>query len=114
MPKLEMLKSKIHKAKVTSSFQHYEGSITIDKNLMEKVSILPYEKVEVYNITNGARFTTYAIEGKEGEIVVNGAAAHLAKTGDLLIICAYIVLDEEEAKKHKPKIIILDEENKIK
>lgn len=114
MKKVVMLKAKIHRAKVTSVFQHYEGSITIDKNLMEKASILPFEQVEVYNITNGARFTTYAIEGKDGEIIINGAAAHLAKAGDLVIICSYIVLDEEEARNHKPKIIILDEENKIK
>lgn len=114
MKKLAMLKSKIHRAKVTGVYQHYEGSITIDKNLMKKVSILPFEKVEVYNITNGSRFSTYAIEGKEGEIVINGAAAHLAKVGDLIIICSYVLMDEEEAKNHKPKIIILDEENKEK
>lgn len=114
MKRLVMLKSKIHRAKVTGVFQHYEGSITIDKNLMEKVSILPFEQVEVYNITNGSRFTTYAIEGKKGEILINGAAAHLAKEGDLVIICAYILLDEEEAKNFKPRIIILNEENKEK
>jgi len=114
MKKLVMLKAKIHRAKVTSSCQHYEGSITIDKNLMDSVSILPFEQVEVYNITNGARFTTYAIEGKDGEIIVNGAAAHLAKKGDLLVICSYTLLDEEEARNHKPKIIILNEENKVK
>lgn len=111
---LTFLKSKIHRAKVTGVFQHYEGSITIDKNLMEKVSILPFEQVEVYNITNGSRFSTYAIEGKEGEIIINGAAAHLAKVGDLIIICSYALMEEEEAINHKPKIIILNEENKEK
>lgn len=114
MKKLTMLKSKIHRAKVTGVYQHYEGSITIDKNLMKKVSILPFEKVEVYNITNGSRFSTYAIEGKEGEIIINGAAAHLAKEGDLIIICSYVLMEEEAAKNHKPKIIILNEENKEK
>lgn len=114
MKKLVMLKAKLHRAKVTGVFQHYEGSITIDKKLMEKVSILPFEQVEVYNITNGARFTTYAIEGKDGEISINGAAAHLAKKGDLIIICAYCLMDEEEAKNFKPKILILDEENRAK
>ncbi len=109
-----MLKSKIHRAKVTGVFQHYEGSITIDKKLMEKAEIYPFEQVEVYNITNGARFTTYALEGKDKEISINGAAAHLAKVGDLIIICAYTIIEEKEINEHKPKIIILNEENEIK
>jgi aspartate 1-decarboxylase len=110
-----MLKSKIHNAKVIDKNIHYEGSITIDSTLMKKADILPYEKVEVYNITNGNRFDTYAIEGEpdSGVICVNGAAAHLVKVGDLLIIAAYATVDEKDTKQQKPKILILDDRNKI-
>lgn len=109
-----MLKSKLHRATVTDSNRDYEGSITIDSELMAAVDILPYEQVEVYNITNGHRFTTYAIEGAAGSgtICINGAAAHLAGVGDRIIICAYRPVREEEARSLKPKIVVLDEANR--
>jgi len=94
---------------------HYEGSITIDPVLLEEAGILEYEQVDVLNITNGERFTTYTIEGArgEGEICINGAAARLAQVGDLVIICAYTRMDEAQAKVFKPKIILVDGNNKI-
>lgn len=111
---LRMLKAKLHRARVTQACLHYEGSITVDRDLLKAAGIIPYEQVEVYNVTNGSRFTTYAIEGSPGEITINGAAAHLAKAGDLVIICAYAEMDPAEAKAHKPVILLLDESNKIK
>ena len=113
---IEILKSKIHRATVTQADMNYQGSISIDKNLMDQVGIIHYEKVDVYNITNGNRFTTYAIEGKgeSGVIGINGAAAHLAKPGDMVIICSYCSIDEKESKTFKPQIILVDEKNKLK
>jgi aspartate 1-decarboxylase len=111
---LRMLKSKIHRATVTDACLHYEGSISVDRDLLRKADILPFEQVEIYNVANGERFTTYAIEGKPGDIVINGAAAHLARKGDRIIICAYAEMDPEEARAHKPRILLLDEENRIK
>lgn len=113
--KLTFLKSKIHRATVTLSNLDYEGSIAIDKSLMEEAGLMAYEQVDVLNITNGNRFTTYVIEGDSGsgEIGVQGAAAHLAKEGDLVIICSYCILDEVEVSKHKPKNILVDEKNNI-
>jgi aspartate 1-decarboxylase len=109
-----MLASKLHRAVVTDSNLEYEGSLTIDAELMARVDLLPYERVEVYNISNGHRFSTYAIQGEAGSgtICVNGAAAHLARVGDLLIICAYRPVGEEEARSLKPKILVLDEANR--
>ena len=106
-----ILKSKIHRARVTDVNIDYEGSITIDKKLMTEADILPYERVEVFNINNGARFTTYAIEGEQGEICMNGAAARLAVRGDLVIILTYTSLAEEEVQDHKPKIVLVNEKN---
>ena len=108
-----MLKSKIHRARVTDANIDYEGSITIDKKLMAEADILPYEQVQVLNINNGARFSTYAIEGREGsgEICLNGAAARLVVKGDLVIILTYTELSEEEAQNHTPKIVHVNEEN---
>ncbi|HOJ87108.1 MAG TPA: aspartate 1-decarboxylase [Elusimicrobiales bacterium] len=103
---IEMLKSKIHRAKVTARDINYEGSITIDKKLCDKAKINEFEKVDVYNINNGERFTTYVIYGKDGEIQINGAAARLCEKEDL-IIASYCILDEKEAKKHKPIVIKL-------
>jgi aspartate 1-decarboxylase len=110
-----MLKSKIHRAKVTDGNISYEGSITIDKRLMEAADILPYEKVEVLNINNGARFNTYAIEGKEdnGEICLNGAAARLVARGDIVIILTYQDVEEEKLRNHQPRLVYVDAENKI-
>lgn len=109
-----MLKAKIHRAKVTDANIAYEGSIEIDSKLLKKADILPYEQVQVYDINNGNRFETYTIEGKSGSgvISVNGAAARLVSIGDLLIIASYAVMDEDEARNIKPKVIKLDGKNK--
>jgi len=112
---IEILKSKIHRAKVTDKSLNYEGSITIDKKLMEAAGILPNEKVHVFDVANGNRFITYAIEGEEnsGDIIVNGAAARLVKKGDSVIIVSFAILNEKEVKKFKPKIVYVDSDNKI-
>jgi len=108
-----MLKSKIHRARVTESNIDYEGSIAIDKKLMEEADILPFEQVQVLNINNGARFATYAIEGENGEICINGAAARLAAKGDTVIILSYCHVDDEEAHNFTPKLIYVDATNTI-
>ena len=110
------LKGKIHRATITECNLHYEGSLTIDGKLMETAGIHPYEKVEVYNITNGNRFSTYLIEGKRGSgvIGVNGAAAHLAHPGNLIIVTSYAMIYEDELPGYKPKIVLLDSHNKVK
>ncbi len=110
-----MLKSKIHRATVTDANIGYEGSITIDSRLMKEADVLPYEQVHVLNINNGARFTTYAIEGAEGsgEICVNGAAARLAVKGDTVIILTYTGVPEEQLKDYKPIVILVNERNEI-
>ena len=113
---VEVLKSKIHRATVTQADLHYEGSITIDPALMKAANILNYEKVHVFDITNGNRLVTYAIKGGKGtgEICMNGAAARLIKKGHLIIIVAYGIVDEKKAKRVKPKIIVLDKKNRMK
>ena len=110
-----MLKSKIHRATVTDADISYEGSITIDTHLMKEADILPYEQVHVLNINNGARFTTYAIEGEEGsgEICVNGAAARLVVKGDTVIILTYTKVPEEQLKHYQPIVILVNERNEI-
>ena len=108
-----MLKSKIHRACVTDVNIEYEGSITIDQRLMEAADILPYEQVQVLNINNGARFTTYAIEGEKGEICLNGAAARLAIKGDIVIILSYCHVEDEEAGDFIPKLVYVDAQNAI-
>ncbi len=110
-----MLKSKIHRARVTDGNIAYEGSITIDKKLMEAADILPYEQVHILNINNGARFHTYAIEGKEdsGEICLNGAAARLVARGDIVIILTYHELEEEQCRDYHPRLVYVDEHNRI-
>ena len=108
-----MLKSKIHRAHVTDANIDYEGSITIDKKLMEAADILPYERVEVLNINNGARFDTYAIEGEKGELCLNGAAARLAVKGDIVIILSYCHVGENEARNIAPKVVYVDAKNAI-
>ena len=109
------LKSKIHRATVTDANIDYVGSISIDKDLMRAANLLSYERVQVLNITNGNRLETYVIEAPKnsGEICINGAAAHLVKKGDLVIIVAYCQLKEEELFNYKPKIINVDDKNKI-
>ncbi|MFP4098742.1 MAG: aspartate 1-decarboxylase [Alphaproteobacteria bacterium] len=113
---INMLKCKLHRATVTQADLDYEGSISIDKNLMEQAGLLLNEQVDVLNITNGNRLTTYVIEGKRdsGMICINGAAAHLVNKGDLVIICAYAQMKEEKAKSFKPTILLLDPQNKVK
>jgi aspartate 1-decarboxylase len=110
-----MLKSKIHRARVTEANIEYEGSITIDRKLMKEADILPYEQVHVLNVNNGVRFTTYAIEGREGsgEICLNGAAARLAVKGDIVIILTYTQVPEEQTKNYKPKVVYVNEKNAI-
>lgn len=110
----EMAKSKIHRATITEANLHYEGSITIDAALMEQADILPGERVQVVDISNGARFETYAITGpaNSGVVCVNGAAARLVQPGDLVILITYCHLPDEEAKKHKLQVIFVDGQNR--
>ena len=110
-----MLKSKIHRARVTDRSVDYEGSITIDRSLMETVGIIPYEQVHIYNISNGNRFETYVIEGGAGggEVCVNGAAARLVEVGDRIIIAAYGVVDESELAAYRPSTVVVDKQNTI-
>ena len=110
-----MLKAKIHRARVTEYNLHYEGSITIDEELMEAADILPFEQVQVYNVTNGERFETYVIKGERGSgiIGINGAAAHKARRGDILIIASYALFGEEEWRERRPRLIYVDEGNRI-
>jgi len=110
-----MLRSKIHRARITEANVDYEGSITIDKLLMEAADILPYEQVDVVNINNGARFSTYVIEGDRGsgKICLNGAAARLAAKDDIVIILAYHSVPEDEAHSSTPKLVYVNKENRI-
>ncbi len=107
------LKAKIHRATITFSDLNYEGSLSICPKLMKAADILPNERVEVYNITNGSRFATYAIEGKEGEIGLNGAAARQGAVGDKIIIVTYTWLDDKEIADHTSKVILVDDQNRI-
>jgi aspartate 1-decarboxylase len=111
-----MLKSKLHRATVTDANLHYEGSITIDEKLMNAADILPYEKVDIYNVSNGERFSTYAIKGEQesGVICLNGAAAWKAKKGDIVIVASYTLIDDSITKKWHPTCVFLDNKNKIK
>lgn len=113
---IRMLKSKIHRATVTQSDLHYEGSITVDRDLIDAAGLLPYEQVDVLNINNGERFTTYVIEGKRGSgiIGINGAAARLVQEGDLVIICAYADMEPAATKKFKPVKVLMDSNNRPK
>lgn len=111
-----LLKSKIHRATVRDADLHYEGSITIDEDLMDAADIVVHEQVDVYDIANGARLTTYAIAGPRGsgEICINGAAAHLIHKGDLVIIASYARYDEAEVAQHAPRVVLVDEQNRVK
>lgn len=111
--KLTFLKAKIHKAKVTGADLNYEGSIAIDPDLCHAAGLSRYERVEIYNITNGHRFATYVIFGKPGEICLNGACARLAAVGDQVIIAAYAELDPAEVKDHSVSLVFVSPENKI-
>ena len=108
-----MLKSKIHRARVSRVNLEYEGSIAIDSQLLEAADILPYEKVQVLDVNNGARLETYAIPGEPGEIGINGAAARLVAKGDTLIILSYSGLPEEQAQGWKPRLVYVDSRNRI-
>jgi aspartate 1-decarboxylase len=113
--KLTMLKSKLHRTTVTHAELDYEGSCAIDQDLMDAANILPFEQLHIYNVANGERFTTYAITAPRasGTIGVNGAAAHKASPGDLLIICTYAELEAREAEHFKPTLVYVDNENRI-
>ena len=111
----KMLKSKIHRAVVTGADLHYEGSVTIDKELMEAADIIPYEAVSIWNVTNGNRFETYAIEGERGSgvICVNGAAARMVAPKDLVIIACFVNMNNAEAINHEPRLVFVDEQNRM-
>lgn len=111
-----MLKGKLHQARVTHAELEYEGSCAIDQDLLDAAGILEYEKIEIYNIDNGERFSTYTISGERGSkiISVNGAAAHKASPGHRIIICAYVAMDDAEAKAHQPQLVYINEHNEIK
>lgn len=111
-----MLKSKIHKATVTQADLMYEGSLTIDSDLMRAVGLLPYEKISIYNINNGERLDTYAIEGEPGSGVIglNGAAARKGMINDLIIIVSYAIYHDDDLTDFEPKVVVLDEKNRVK
>lgn len=111
-----MLKSKIHRVKVTGAELHYEGSLSLDTALMDSARLLPFEKVEVYNVSNGARFSTYVIPAPRhsGEVRLNGAAARLGAVGDLLIVASYALYAEEELQNYRPYLVYVDENNQIR
>lgn len=111
-----MLKSKIHRATVTDANIDYEGSITIDEELMSAANLVPFEQVQIYDITNGNRLETYVIPGERGSgtICLNGAAARLIRKGDLIIIASYVTMEEELVRHHQPALVYVDSNNKIK
>lgn len=111
-----MLKSKIHRVRVTDANLDYEGSITIDSALLDASDILPYEKVEIYNVSNGERFSTYAIRGEKGSgiICINGAAARKASRGDIIIIASYVMTDDAAARDWHPKCVYVNDKNQQK
>ena len=110
-----LFKSKIHRATVTQADLDYEGSVTIDRDLLRAADILPFEKVAVWNVTQGTRLETYALEGEAGSgvICINGAAAHLNKPGDLVIIATFAEVEEQEARSWKPTVVFVDAANRI-
>ena len=113
--KRTLLKSKIHRATVTEADLHYVGSITIDRDLMEAADIIELERIEIFNVTRGTRLNTYVIPGEagEGQICINGAAAHLVKPGDVVILCTYADFKKSEIKKHKATVVLVDEQNRV-
>ncbi|WP_338755571.1 aspartate 1-decarboxylase [Moraxella lincolnii] len=113
---LELLKCKIHRARVTHADLHYEGSCGIDGDLLDLAGMLENESIDIYNVTNGKRFRTYVIRAESGSgiISLNGAAAHMADLGDIIIICAYARMNEQQANQHKPKLVYCNEDNTVK
>jgi aspartate 1-decarboxylase len=111
-----MLRAKIHRIKVTECDVEYEGSLTLDTDLMAQADLVPYERIDVYDIDNGSRFSTYLIEGERGsgECCVNGAAARLVEVGDKLILASYTTVAADEARAHRPTVVLVDAGNKIK
>src|SRR5579872_5821359 len=114
-PRLSMLKSKLHRATVTHADLDYEGSLTIDRELLEAADILPFEEVHVWNVTRGTRLQTYAMAGEPGSgvVCVNGAAAHLARPGDIVIVATFAEMDDAAARSHRPRVVFVDEHNRI-
>ena len=110
-----MFLGKIHRATVTQADLDYEGSVTIDKDLLDAAGILPHEEVQIWNVTNGNRLATYALEGPSGSgvVCINGAAAHLMSPGDLVIMATFGEMDSEEAESHQPKVVFVDDQNRI-
>ena len=110
-----LLKSKIHRATVVEADLHYEGSITIDQDLMDAADLARFEKIEIYNVTRGHRFATYVIPGErgKGEIIINGAAAHKAAPDDIVILCCYADYDAAEVENHRVRLVYVDENNRI-
>jgi len=111
-----MLRGKLHRVHVTQADLHYEGSCAIDQDFLDAAGILEYEAIDIYNVDNGQRFSTYAIAAERGSriISVNGAAARCACVGDLLIICAYVQISDEEARRHQPNVAYFDDDNQLK
>lgn len=111
-----MMKSKLHRATVTAAELHYEGSLTVDADLLDAADILAHEQIHVWDVTNGTRLTTYALPGKRGsgEVCVNGAGAHLIRPGDLVIIATFADFDDAEARTYKPTVVLLGEGNRRK
>lgn len=111
-----MLKSKIHRATVTEANLDYEGSLTVDPNLMDAADMLPHEKIDIWDITNGNRLSTYVIRGERGSgtIGINGAAAHLIKPGDKVIIASYLHMEDNEAHTYEPRVCFVDEQNRLR
>jgi aspartate 1-decarboxylase len=110
-----MLKSKVHRATVTHADVDYEGSLTLDRNLLEAADIVPFEQVHVWNVTRGTRLWTYAMEAEPGSGIccVNGAAAHLARPGDLVIVATFTLMDDASARQHRPRIVLVGEGNRV-
>ncbi len=111
-----MLQGKLHRVKVTQADLHYEGSCAIDQDFLEAAGILEYEAIDIYNVTNGKRFSTYAISGERGSKIIsfNGAAAHRADVGDILIIASYVTMPDEQARSWQPKVAYFDGDNEMK
>ena len=109
-----MMKSKLHRATVTSTDLHYEGSITVDADLLDAADVLPNEQVHVWDVTNGARLVTYALAGERGSgvVQVNGAGAHLIRPGDVVIIATYATMEDQEARAHEPLVVLVDAKNR--
>lgn len=110
-----VLKSKIHRLRITGKELHYEGSLSLDSALMESANLVPFEKIDVYNVNNGARFSTYVIPAPagSGEVRLNGAASRLGEVGDLIIIASYALIEEKELDSFKPVLVYVDEKNRI-